>query len=405
MNMIHLKKILIVLCGLLLMGDAIAQTNPGRLMGKTITDNYPEAVKKSRYKIAVITPMYLDSFDLKKNLINIPAYAAPGLDFYQGVMIAADTLKAMGFPLTISVFDSKSKYLNIATLLNTDKFDSMDCIIGNIGGPDLKLLVEYANAHKINFISAVSPADADQKNNPYFTLLQPRLATHIQRIYKKIDHSFAKSNKLFIRSKENKDANAFALYKNAIGSNTDHLISEIIASDEGMNISALAAKLSKVQDNIIVLGVLDAKLAYTYLQSIHQLVKDGFAIKILGMPTLENVQALSDETEFANMDIYYTNASMIEKSTTPSVYIQKKYKEKMGGSMNEIVYKGFESTYLLAQLMREYGVPFNEYYNKNNFSFITPYRIVPVKENSILKYYENNFLYLVRYRDGVMTYD
>jgi hypothetical protein len=134
---------------------------------------FDKRVKKERYKIAVLTPLYLDSVDLEKNLANIPKFMMPGLDFYQGIQIAADTLRKQGFKLDIYVHDSKSAYLNVQNIIETDRLDSMDLIIGNASVSDLKLLGEFAKSKKINFISAVSPSDAEQESNPYFTILQP----------------------------------------------------------------------------------------------------------------------------------------------------------------------------------------------------------------------------------------
>ncbi|MBK6819155.1 MAG: hypothetical protein IPG85_05940 [Bacteroidetes bacterium] len=79
--------------------------------------NYPEPEKKERYKIAVLTPLYLDSVDLEKNLTRIPKFMMPGIDFYQGVSIAADTLKNQGVKFDLYIYDSKSDYLNVKNLI------------------------------------------------------------------------------------------------------------------------------------------------------------------------------------------------------------------------------------------------------------------------------------------------
>jgi hypothetical protein len=50
-------------------------------------------------------------------------------------------------------------------------------------------------------------------------------------------------------------------------------------------------------------------------------------------------------------------------------------------------------------------VPFNEHIGESAYSFITPYKIVPVKEKGNIKFYENKYLYLVRFENGIMTYE
>jgi hypothetical protein len=56
-------------------------------------------------------------------------------------------------------------------------------------------------------------------------------------------------------------------------------------------------------------------------------------------------------------------------------------------------------------MMKKYGVPFNDNLGDNSNSFITPYKIMPVKENGIHQFNENKFLYLMRYENGIMTYE
>jgi hypothetical protein len=362
-------------------------------------------VKKDRYKIAILTPLYLDSFDLEKNLINLPSYATPGIDFYQGAMIAADTLNKADTKITIYVFDSKSKYLNINTLLATDKLSSMDCIIGNIGGLELKTIAEFANKNKINFISAVSPSDADQKNNPFFTLLNPKLNTHVERMHKKIQLSYASANIIYAHRTASNEINAYQYYINDPYTQSTVNPTEYIVPEEGIDESKLAPLLDKTKTNIIVLGILDAKTAYNNLKIITKLANDGYVIKVYGMPTWENIKALKVEKEFPNLEIFYTSSLIVDKVTTPSIYVQNKYRQQMGSTASEIVYKGFEATYLVANLLQQFGTPFNQKFNENGFTFITPYRLMPVIDDFKLKYFENKFLYIVKYKNGLMTYE
>jgi hypothetical protein len=397
---LHLSTLLLLIATL----PICAQTKE-RLSGNTIASIYPKTIKKERYNIAVLTPMYLDSFDLAKNLTNIPSYAVPGLDFYQGIRIAKDTLDRMHKNVNIYVFDSKSKYLNINTLIETDKLDSMDCIIGNVGGAELKTIVEFAKEHKINFMSAVSPADADQKNNPFFTLLQPRLNTHIERIHKKIENNYSTDNIVFGYRNVPNEMNAFGYYKNDYYTKSTTPVKEYVIPPSGIDEIPFTAMLNKNVDNIFVMGILDEKVAYNNLKIIAKLASDGYRIKVFGMPTWKNIKALEDENEFVNVDIFYTTPMIVEKVTVPSIYIQNKYKAYMGSAPTEIVYKGFEAIYYATHLLENHGVPFNDHLNDTPISFITPYRILPVKEDFKLKYYENKFLYLVRFRNGIMTYE
>ncbi len=366
--------------------------------------NYGKAINKTKYKIAVLTPMYLDSFDLKKNLTKIPAFAMPGIDFYQGIKIANDTLNNLGYKADVYVFDSKSRFMNIDNLILSDKLDSVDVIIGNIGGQDLKTMAQFAKQKKVNFISAVSPADGEQSENPFFTLMQPRLVTHIDRIHKSVANKHSDKNILFIHRAVLNEQNAFNYYKNNAITKTGSA-KEVILKEELIEESALEKLLTVEKENVIILGLLDPNVAYNNLTVLQKLADKGFKFHIYGMPTWENIKALKSADEFTNMDIYFTSAFLIDKQTKPYQFIQKAYKENMGGTCSDIVYKGFETMYFCTTLLDKFGSPFNNNIGDNSGSFVTPFKITPVKENNAFKYFENKFLYMVHYYNGILTYE
>jgi hypothetical protein len=365
---------------------------------------FPRAEKKERYRIAVLTPMYLDSVDLAKNLTQIPKFMMPGIDFYQGVMIAADTLKKQGLNLDVYIYDSKSSYMNVRNLIDSDKLDSMDLIIGNASVADLKLLADFARKNLINFVSAVSPSDAGQDFNPYFTILQPRLASHIEKLHKHILSKYPEDNVLFIHRNQTAERNALGYFKNDILNPLPGRFSAMEIEGETLDLEKVRTRIDTNYNTTIVLGILDASATYNMLKALQPLASRR-KLKIYCMPTTEAVKALNKTDEFPGMTIYYTTSYIIDRITPASLHITREYKSRMGSAPTDVVYKGFESLYYFAHLLRKHGVPFNEKISDMSAGFITPYKIVPVKENGKLRFFENKFLYLVHYEDGVMSYE
>lgn len=366
--------------------------------------SYPTSIKKEKYKIAVLTPLYLDSIDLEKNLLHIPKFMQAGIDFYQGIQIAADTLRNLGYKLDIYIHDSKSNYLNVQNIIESDKLDSMDLIIGNASVSDLKLLGEFAKRKKINFISAVSPSDADQVNNPYFTILQPRLATHIEKMHKHINARHPEDNVIYVHGSSIAEKNGLNYFKQDIINVLPPRFTSVEVKDEATLLAHLHRQVDSNYNTSIILGILDPSLAYKYMKALMPFAEKN-NLTIYCMPTAEAIKALSKTDEFPNATIFYTTSYIIDKITPASMYITKKYKSKMGGAVTDVVYKGFESLYYFVNLMERYGTPFNEKLSDNSNAFITPYKIMPVKEKGQLQFFENKFLYLMKYQNGIMSYE
>ena len=74
---------------------------------------YAQTGQPVRHKIALFAPIYLDSvFDASGNYRyqkGFPQFTNPGLEFYMGAQMALDSLKKMGAPLDVYVYDSRSR--------------------------------------------------------------------------------------------------------------------------------------------------------------------------------------------------------------------------------------------------------------------------------------------------------
>lgn len=394
----------IVFLFLIVAGSVSAQeTEAG---GKTSLKDqkYPRPLFRERYRIAVLTPMYLDSVDLEKDLTHIPKFALPGLDFYKGVEIAADTLNKLGQDIDIHVFDSKAAYQNVEYLLRYGKLDSMDLVIANASVGDLKLLADWGKKNKINVVSAVSPSDAGQDANPYFTILQPRLVSHIEKIHKYVNAHHIEDNVFFINRKISAEQNALGYFKKDILNVLPGRFAEIELKSDTLDVKQFIKQIDTNYHVTIVLGILDANATYKVLKQLAPIAAE-YHISVFCMPTTESVKALGKTDEFPDMPVFYTSAYYIDKITPASQYITREYRNRMGGHISDIVYKGFESVYFFSNLMKKFGVPFNEHLSDNAYTFITPYKIVPVKEKGLIKFFENKYMYLIRYENGIMTYE
>src|SRR6059058_734039 len=84
-------------------------------------------------KIAVLAPLYLDTafndYTYQLGNKNIPQYIIAGLDFYNGVMLAVDTLQKEHANIEVWVYDTKKKDTDINTILKGMAFQNFSLII------------------------------------------------------------------------------------------------------------------------------------------------------------------------------------------------------------------------------------------------------------------------------------
>ncbi|HNB82676.1 MAG TPA: hypothetical protein PLP14_11280, partial [Chitinophagaceae bacterium] len=365
---------------------------------------FPKAVKKDRYRIAVISSLYLDSLELEKVMTHMPKLMQQGIDFIKGVEIAADTLNRMGMDLNIHIFDSRSDSLPVEELISKKILDTMDLVIGNVSGSDLSALASFASEHSINFISVTSPADASQTSNPYFTILHPRLVSHIEKIHRNINYRYPEDNVVFVYRNSAAEKNALNYFKSDVLNELPGRFSAFEMKGDELDLFQLLKTIDTNYHTTFVLGILDPAVTHKVLKQLTPYSKP-YGFKAYCMPTAENIKSLGKTDEFPDLIVYYTTPYVIDKITPASLYISREYRRIMGGYVSDIVYKGFESVYFFASLLKKYGVPFNDHMGDNAWSFITPYKIVPVKDKGQIRYYENKYLYILRFENGILTYE
>ena len=110
-----------------------------------------------RYNIAVFTPLFLDSaFDATESYRygkNFPRFFNAGLEFYEGVQLAIDSLQREGAMLDVHVFDTKSGSPKFDAVIKSDSLNDMDLIIGHVTATEARLLADSAAKKNIPFIN------------------------------------------------------------------------------------------------------------------------------------------------------------------------------------------------------------------------------------------------------------
>ena len=90
-----------------------------------------------RHQLAIFTPLYLDSaFDATSGNYrydkNFPKFINPGLEFYEGVQLALDSLQKENAPLDVQIYDTRQTRQTLAQILESPAFQGTELIIGHV---------------------------------------------------------------------------------------------------------------------------------------------------------------------------------------------------------------------------------------------------------------------------------
>ena len=359
---------------------------------------YPPTQMKSTYRIDFLAALYLD--ELVKNGAltfkdKIPDKAYPGISFYQGLNIAADSLKKAGYNVEIFVHDITAADEAPEKLIANGRLDSADLIIGAFHSQDMPLVAAYAIKRQVNFVSALSPADGGVRDNQFFTMVQPSLKTHCEWIIDEVSRKFPGNNVLLIhRAATVVDENAF----NYLNSYNDGFVHFKDMRCNGVpERESILPLIDTTKTNVVVISVLDPGYADSILRVFTEEFPDT-KFEIYGMPSWYVINDIHQDGSLPNLGINVTMPFSIDQASPSAKYISRKYKADYNGKAGELVFRGFETLFWYAHLLKDYGTIFNLNYTDNSGAPFTKYEIKlkKDKEGNIL-FHENTHIYLTRY--------
>lgn len=385
-----IKIILLIVC--LLAADLIAVAQ---------TDS-----TQQRHTIAVFAPLYLDSaFDASGEYTygkNFPKFLNPGLEFYEGIQLAADSLTKTGAPLDIHVYDTRSVAQSIAQTLQKPELAKVELIIGHVTGSEIKVLAEIAKTRSIPFINVNVPNDANITNNPFFIILNSTLKTHLQAIYKFLQRSYSTSPIIVFRKngpQEELLMNYFIEIERATAAVPLKL--EFVTLSSTFTASQLASHLDSTRENMCVAASLDETFAKRIAQQLASLNK-AYPLQLMGMPTWDGIKDL-EKKEYKGLNIIYSTPFYNAKTDKASTSITGYFKNNFYSRPSDMVFRGYECIMRFGRLLIDHGVNIGSSISEKKYKVFTDFDIQPVflnKQTPTLDYFENKKVYFVKLTDG-----
>ena len=376
------------------------------ISGKTQTDSSLRSAllqpTKYRPKVAVFAPIYMDSlFDgnnYKLGNNNLPKIVLPGLDFYNGMMIAVDSLNAENKLLEVLFYDTKNAKEPISKIVTKPEFKDVSLIIASFNSrAEMQVLADSALAKRVPLISATYPNDGGMVNNPYFALVNPTLKTHLEAVFKYLQRQYPTDPIYLFKRKgpsENVIANGISeMNKKTIGSPLKIKIIELVDTFEAKDV---LIKLDSVKKNIIVCGSLNELFGMNLVKAVTSNL--NFKATIIGMPTWDAIKDIGEDAE-----IIYSTPYNYPRTTKQALYIEKKYRSKLNGRPSDMAYKGFESLYRFGNLLIIHGADLIEHLSDKESKLFNEFDFQPVKsykEKIVPDYLENKKLYFIRKVDA-----
>lgn len=358
-----------------------------------------ETEMKERYRIDVFASVYLNELVANGKPVyksHLPAKVLPGLGFYQGLKLAADTINSFGYKMDVYFHDITSPGNSPEALMKSGALDSSDLIIGSVHAGLVGPLAAFAKKHRINFVSTLSPYDANVMSNPYFSVLQPTLLEHCEALKKPLSAKGRFTNiLLFRRSANSLDESCYqAIVKDSPFVYTQVLMNTLMPAEKLRNF------LDSSSINVVVVPIVDEKYSRQILDLLSKSFPD-FQFEVYGMPSWKAMPILQKEGSMRNLGITIGAPFFFDPSSSAGKEFSDYYTNVYGGRAPEMAYRGYETLYWFAYLLHKYGTIFNEHFQDNGVAPFTRFKMkLGRNDDGVPRYFENTHVYLYRYQAG-----
>jgi hypothetical protein len=340
------------------------------------------------YDIAVLLPFYLSEnskrseIDSSKTVKGEKIYKKVSrsdnwiyprslgfIEMYEGILLAADTLRALGLDINLHVFDIKNDTLDVIGLIRSGKLADMDLIIGPVHSANLSLIASYAGNLGIPVVSPVQLSNNSVlENNPFLFMASASLAVTQNAIARKMG-DYYNSNIVLIHSDSESEIQDISKFRNMILNELSYkmAIEEIRLKDMVFysrsvfgndSIDRLAHTLSDRTGNVIIIASEDTPVMSESLTDVHSLSKK-FNFSVFGYPNMRYLDNLDHKICF-DLGLMIYSPYWIDYTQNDIIQFNSDFRAKFLTEPSEMSYawQGYDIVYYFISGLALHGKEF-----------------------------------------------
>ncbi len=303
-------------------------------------------VKKNDVYISLMLPFFLDKNTQQSDegIINKPkeiyTHTYQFLEYYEGVLMAIDTLKSRGMNITLDVIESN----NDSTSINISKIKTnTNLIIGPVFPKTFPAVAGFAKRHSIPIISPLSTEETNATNPFVVQMNTPqkfRFKAMVDYIIQHNEHTHV----CIVYNNESLEKKSMNLCKAAFNERKSDLESKHISFEEiyfpSAGTAGLDRALGKKENAIVVVLSKQQAFANNIVTKLYQASK-SHKIELWGLPQWETYENL--ELDFLyDLKFKLVTSGEVDYTSPLANQFIKRYREKYGTEPTKFSFQGYD---------------------------------------------------------------
>ena len=298
-------------------------------------------------------PVFVDTL-VEKMPVQISARSEQFISFYEGVLLAVDSLKNQGYKVNLKVFDTERSAEKMYTMV--DEIDRLhpDLIIGPVYGSVYKALMDDLTNKNIPVIYPLSSRSEEFGVYPDFIQVNPSMKALTVAMSDWLREEAEEANLVCLNLTGNEvshsdleDIRLFKEYMHRIGSMNFYDWNTSAVPLDGLRLQLLPDR-----ENIIILPT-TKEAEVSKILPILSALTDGYRITVVGFPEWQTFTSVDHETYFKLNTKIFTY-SYVDNTTEPAKRFALKYRKYFYTEPNNLAYKAFDMSLYFIELAAKY---------------------------------------------------
>ena len=320
------------------------------------------------------------------------------IQFYEGFLMALDSIKALGFNAEVYIYDTKGDTAETRRITEKPEFQSLDLVIGPLFHANVKIVLE---AGKVNNTKVVSPFSRDMElvetcSNLFKVM--PNTQSIISSSCQWVSDSLPNSRIIVLHDGTKAELELVGLIKKSFeqhagtGIDTNQVF---FYSYKNSGSKKLLNKLTADRKNVLInLSNNEAKIS-NFVRDLNSKAEDNEIYLIGSELNWKRFETL-EVKYLVNLHLTQCTQHFIDPLDTAAHQFELGFISKYKTVPNFVAYNGFDISWFFMNALYYYGVNFEQCMNKLDVhTMSTKYRF---KQNGSGAY-ENSYLNLYQYNN------
>ena len=229
-------------------------------------------------KTAIILPLMLND--------SVSSEQMKMVEFYEGVLLALDSLKRQGVSIDLHVYDSGNKWASIQPILERPEMKEMNLIIGPVYDTHITEAAAFAENNGIRMVVPFARQVDAVFTNPYVYQVNTPQSYFYSEVYDHFFMQFPQPNILFFETPEEKDDDLISGFKRELSYRD--IPYTVLLADTATNKDTILTRLDTKRKNILMMTSEKSGCLNNMVPVFQLLVRDTaatkFDISLFGYP-------------------------------------------------------------------------------------------------------------------------